>query len=382
MKVRIISQYFRPQPLANAEVVGGVAEGLARRGHEVEVVTPVRHATVPGVRVRRAPGYFAGDRASLPKRVVEYASFSVTAAFVAALSPRADVLLVPSPPPTLGVVGVLVGALRRTPVVYNVQDLYPEVAAVTGVGTGWVLRALGAVMRWVYRRCSAVIVIDPRFEAPLSGLSRGRVRAVRNAIDLEPFLEEGESLRAELSIPDDAPVVMYAGNIGRSQDLESVINATRDAGATLVIHGDGATLPAVKAFVKSSGYSHVVFSSFRSRSELGRVFSTPDIHIVPLRPGVASASVPSKLLSIFAAGRPAIVLAEPDSATADLVREVGAGWVVPPEDPSGLADALGEALADRDRLEARGRAARAWALENASIERAATAYEEILEAVR
>src|SRR5690349_1509182 len=153
MRVLIVSQYFLPQPLANAEVIGGLAGDLARLGHDVVVVSPARDAAPPaGVTHVRGPGWFAPDRASVPQRLVEYASFSA-GAFVASMRvAKPDVVLVPSPPPTLSIVGLAVGGLRRCPVVYNVQDLYPEVAEAVSAAPGPFLSALRRMLRAVYRR--------------------------------------------------------------------------------------------------------------------------------------------------------------------------------------------------------------------------------------
>jgi glycosyltransferase involved in cell wall biosynthesis len=122
----------------------------------------------------------------------------------------------------------------------------------------------------------------------------------------------------------------------------------------------------------------VRFSGFRDRAELGRVFASADLHVVPLKPGVASASVPSKLLSIFASGRPALVVADPSSPAARIVAESGAGWLVEPGDAAALTETLRAALCDRDGLASRGAAGRSWAEANATMARLAEQYESVL----
>jgi colanic acid biosynthesis glycosyl transferase WcaI len=380
MRVLIVSQYFLPQPLANAEVIGGLAGDLARLGHDVVVVSPARDAVPPpGVTHVRGRGWFAPDRASVPQRLVEYASFSV-GAFVASMRvAKPDVVLVPSPPPTLSIVGLAVGGLRRCPVVYNVQDLYPEVAEAVSAAPGPFVSALRRMLRAVYRRSAAVVVIDPAFEPAIERAEpRAHVRAIRNGIDLSPFehARRDDTFLANLGVPPDAQVVMYAGNVGRSQDLGAVVRATRDSGADLVIHGAGARLDELQHAVE--GASHVHFSGFRPRSELGRVFGSADLHVVPLKPGVAWSSVPSKLLSIFAAGRPAVVAAEKGSPAAALVIEASGGWVVDPGDEDALRSATVDALAHPEELAARGASARQWALVNAGTDRAAREWGQLL----
>src|SRR3974390_175844 len=121
MRILIISPYYVPQPLANAEVVGGLARDLAARGHEVEVLTTARAPRqVSGVRVHGRLGSFAADRASLPGRVLEYLSFSFGAALMGLVVRRPDVVVALSPPPTLGLVGLVLAMVRRRPFVYVV----------------------------------------------------------------------------------------------------------------------------------------------------------------------------------------------------------------------------------------------------------------------
>lgn len=385
MKILIVTQYFLPQPLANAEVVGGLAHALSARGHDVHVVTHAPRADDRNVVVHHALGYFPADRASVPKRVVEYLLFSLGALISGARVRRPDVILVPSPPPTLGLVGALLSLLHRRPFVYVVQDLYPEVAAVAGgVAGSPAMRALKALMGLVYRRAGAVVVIDQQF-VDVVGPAAGNtpVIAVRNAIDRSTFrgaTPDPDYLTA-VGVPEGSPVVMYAGNVGRSQDLELPIMATAGTGASFIVHGDGAGLAALRSFVEANGLDHVRFSPYRDRSELGRVYASADLHVVPLRSGVANASVPSKMLSIFSAERPAVVAAETGSPAATVLSEAGGGWLVPPGDLRAMTDAIGHALADPEERRRRGRAAFEWSEEGASLDRCAREYETIFRRV-
>ena len=379
MRMLIISQYYLPQPLANAEVIGGLAEGLSDLGHKVQLVTPVGGAPEhAGVTVRRQIGFYSRNRRSPLMRVLEYGTFTVGAAHGGMRGPRPDVIIVPSPPPTLGMVGALVSALRRVPLIYVVQDLYPEVAVATGaVRPGTLLRMLRAAMRIVYRRSAAVVAIDESIVPAIQQVSPGaRVEVIRNGIDLRPFAgaaRDDDWLRGIGADPQKV-VVMYAGNVGRSQDLVAVAEATRGAGTELVIHGGGAELAQLRSVGAVRGWDHVHFSEYVDREKLGRVYASGDLHVVPLKPDIASASVPSKLLSIFAAGRPAIVVAESNTAAARLITESGGGWSIPPGSPAAIGRAIREACDRPEELAARGDRALTWALANAGSERAAAEY--------
>jgi len=383
VRILVVSQYYLPQPLANAEVVGGLARELVARGHDVEVLTTARVAgRVSGVRVHGRLGSFATDRASMPSRLFEYLSFSLGAALIGLFVCRPDVVVALSPPPTLGLVGLVLATLRRRPFVYVVQDLYPEVAVASGaVQPGLALSALGKLMRFVYARSAAVVVIDEGMVGPIeAAVPHAVVRAIPNGIDQEPFLgarRDDEWLRS-IGVDPAKPVVMYAGNVGRSQDLTSVALAALACGAQFVIHGGGANLDSLRADAAERGWDHVRFSGFVERARLGTVFASADLHVVPLKPEIAAASVPSKLLSIFSAGRPALVAAEPGSAAARIVREADAGWVVRSGDTEALTQTMAEAVAAPDELARRGEHGRRWAVEHAGSDRCAADYENLL----
>lgn len=382
MKILFISQYYLPQPLANAEVIGALATALGAAGHEVTVISPVRDApTGGGVAHRRAFGTFARDRGSIPERLVEYATFSAGALVAGWKAPRPDVVVVPSPPLTLGVVGRLVAGRHRRPLVYNVQDLYPEITDATGGTPGWARRAMLLIARWIYRSSAAVVVIDPSFLPVIrNGCAEATVMPVRNGIDRAPFASAARSAAFLSSVGADVdrPVVMYAGNVGRSQDLLAVAEATEAAGATFIVHGGGAGLHDLQSAVTDRNMHHVRFSAYSDRSRLGEIYASADLHVVPLKPGVARASVPSKLLSIFSAGRPAVLAAERHSAAAEILAEADGGWLVEPGDPAQLRDAIVSALDDPAAISERGRSAAAWATVEAGHDRMASEWSEVL----
>ncbi len=384
LRILLVSQYYRPQPLANAEVVSGIASGLAARGHEVHVVTPAATSgLIDGVRIHRALGTFAKVRSSVPGRLLEYLSFSVGAVVSVMAAPRPDVIVVTSPPPTLGLVGVLVSAIRRSPLVYVVQDLYPEVVVATGIArSGHLVKLLALAMKTVYRRSAAVVVIDEDFvESITSRVPQATVRVVRNGIDLSPFehAERDDEWLRSLGVDPRMQVVMYAGNIGRSQDLGAVVHATSICGAQLVVHGGGSAMESLRHDAERLNWSHVKFSDYVERDRLGSLFASADLHVVPLKPEISATSVPSKLLSIFASGRPALVSAESGSAAGRLVQTTGAGWLVPAGDPEALVACMGKALSDPHELDSRGAIGRMWALAEAGSARCAAEYEEVLE---
>jgi colanic acid biosynthesis glycosyl transferase WcaI len=192
--------------------------------------------------------------------------------------------------------------------------------------------------------------------------------------------------RRELGIGDE-PVVLYAGNVGFSQSLELMVAAARTlrerpdmADVVFVINGGGSARPSIEE--QAAGLDNVVFVDYQPKERLPEVLAAADVHVVPLRRGLARASVPSKTYSILAAGRPIVASVDEGTEVARLVEKAGAGLAVPPEDPEAFTDAIVTLLEDPDRAAAMGRAGRAFVESWASPAAIAQRYEELFEELR
>ncbi len=182
--------------------------------------------------------------------------------------------------------------------------------------------------------------------------------------------------RAELGIGDE-PVVLYAGNVGFSQSLELVIEAARRLPTvTFLINGGGSARAALEH--AAVGRDNVVFGEFVASDRLGELLATGDIHVVPLKAGLGSVSVPSKSYSIMAAGRPLVASIDPDTAIPRILADSGAGVAVPPDDVDAFVDALQTLLADPFAGEAMGARGRAWVEREASPAAVGASYDRLI----
>ena len=237
------------------------------------------------------------------------------------------------------------------------------------------------VARWLeratYACADAVTVLSDDMRANVAGKvpsRRGDVRVIPNFVDTDAIrpLSRDTALRSELGIGDE-PVVMYAGNVGFSQSLELVVAAARAIpGATFVINGDGVALGSLRA--QAEGVPNVRFSGYQPRDRLAEVLATGDIHLVPLRAGLGSVSVPSKTYSVLAAGRPVLAAIDPGTEVPRILAASGAGVSVPPDDGERFVDALRALLASPSERATMGAAGRAWVERAASPAAVAEAY--------
>jgi glycosyltransferase involved in cell wall biosynthesis len=274
-----------------------------------------------------------------------YLAASLFAGALAAGKP--DVVYFYSPPLTLGLTAWTLGTLWRVPCVAGIQDLFPKYAVDIGLMTKKpVIRAFEALERFVYRTADAVTVNSPGSAEHVvaRGGRRDRVHVISNWVDVD-------ELRPATAV-DTAPetgsrqpfLVQYAGTMGYQQDLDTVIRA-----ASLLAHepdvrfqliGDGVERERLEALARDVGAANVEFVPTQPRERFAALLRAAGVCLVPLRSEVKTPAIPSKLLTIMAAGRPVIVSADPSGDAARTVREVGCGLCVDPGRPDELAEAV------------------------------------------
>jgi colanic acid biosynthesis glycosyl transferase WcaI len=408
LRIVVLCPHFQPDTAPTGRVMTRIVSELAGRGHHVDVVTALpwyrHHAIEPGwharfarreatpagtvIRVNPFPG---DDKRNLLRRALGFAGFSALslAAGIAAGGwfRRADAVVAMSPPLTMGITGRLVAWAHRCPLVFNIQDVFPDAAVETGaITSNTVIRLASWLERTSYRLADAVTVLSDDLAANVRGklpASRvGSVRLIPNFVDGDQIRPHDRmtQYRAELGIGDE-PVVLYAGNVGFSQSLELMLHAARRLpDISFVINGEGSMRGALTA--KANGLANVRFGRFVPDDRLGELLATGDLHVVPLRRGLARVSVPSKTYSILAAGRPVLAAIDDGTEIPRILGESGAGVTVEPDDPEQFTAAVAELVADSTRLRAMGMAGRRWVESAASPQAIAVAYEDLIGELR
>jgi colanic acid biosynthesis glycosyl transferase WcaI len=298
---------------------------------------------------------------------------------------RVDGVLAMSPPLTLGLTGYAMRLARGGPLVFNIQDVFPDVAVELGaIRNPKVISIFQKIEKLSYNRADAVTVLSDDLRqnvvAKVGDRNAAKVRVIPNFVDTEAIkpLDRMTAYRTELGIGDEI-VVLYAGNVGLSQSLDLVVGAARslvdDSSVVFLINGGGSGLETIRT--AAAGLPNVRFAPYQPRERLAEVLATGDIHVVPLRRGLARSSVPSKTYSILAAGRP--VLASVDSGTEveRLVHAASAGIAVPPDNPEAFLGGLRRLIADRDGRAAMGERGRSYVESWASPAAVGQAYHDL-----
>jgi colanic acid biosynthesis glycosyl transferase WcaI len=367
MRVLILSQYFAPEPVPKPTEL---AEELAERGHDVTVITGVpnypsgqiypsynqvfiRKCTHKGIRIIRTFEFpYHGTNAI--GRILNYVSFMISAPLGALGGPGWDVMYVWHPPLTVGVAAWIISRMRRVPFVYDVQDIWPESAVLAGVlREGWLVRVLARMERFVYRQAGHIAVVTDGAKANLigKGVPAKHVSVMPHWIDDEPFTKLSNSrdtVRVERGWSNRF-VVMFAGNLGLAQGLETLIDAVAlcpmELPIVLCFVGDGTDRSRLRAMTDSRGLSSKIeFLDRYPQSEMPTLLAAADCLLVHLkRSEISQFVIPTKTLAYLASGTP--LLMAMDGAAADLVRAARAGWVIPPEDPAAMCTALVDLMA-------------------------------------
>jgi colanic acid biosynthesis glycosyl transferase WcaI len=388
MHILLFNEYYPPDTSATAKMAAQVAETLAQR-HQVTVVAGrpsydpdeyypyalLHREKRNNVTVERV-GSTAYPRHQMKRRVSNYLSY-LALAVPRAIAIRPDVVLAMTDPPVAGIAGAFVAQMAGRPFVYNIRDLYPDMA----VG-GDIVRPSKWVERWeklhrrALRQAACVIVLgdDMRDRILSKGIAPERVVVVRDGASIptsQPDIRDPAVRKSVDELRCGFPfVVVHAGNLGFYGAWNTLLKAAdilrnENENAGFVFIGDGANRKALEASAEK--LPNVRFLPFRPVEQVPYVMMAGDIHVVTVKRGLEGVVVPSKLYSILAAGRPVLAVATKESDAARIVTEDGCGVAADPDDPVAVASAIQDLRSDPARLAEMGRRAQESARKYARV---------------
>ena len=303
------------------------------------------------------------SKSNLAGRLVNLGTYYLLAAIVAFRLPRPDVIVAETDPPLLGALAAVLKRRWRCRLVYNVRDLYPDIAEVTGgVRSPFLLELLRRGNDYAYERADLIVTLghDMARRIVNKGVPTEKVVVVPDWVDcgrIRPL--DSNPFRRSFG---NKFVVMYSGNIGLSQQLDAVLEAAdrlRDDDRILfALIGEGARKKGLEERARAMGLTNVRFLPYQPLENLGESLSAADLHLIPLAPGAAGCLVPSKIYGILAAGRPFIAMMEDSAEVAQIARDDAVGFVVRPGNVEALVGAIRAAVDAPENLEQMGARAR------------------------
>ena len=358
-RVLLLTQWFDPEPTFKGMVF---ARELVRQGFEVEVVTgfpnypggklypgfrmrALSKEFIDGVQVTRVPLYPSHGKSAVG-RLLNYVSFAASALLYGILgAKRSDVLYAYHPPLTVGIAAVLIGLVRRLPIVYDIQDMWPDTLRATGMFSNEIaLRVVTRICDWVYRQVDRIVVLSPGFKRLLveRKVPESKIEVIYNWCAEDALAAPGGA--PPLGLADKSRFhILFAGNMGKAQALDAVLETARILQAkapnlAFVFLGGGVEVDHLKEISEGAGLSNVTFLPSVPMSEVGRYLSAADVLLVHLKQDpLFRITIPSKTQAYMAVGKPILMAVDGDAA--DLVMQSAGGRIARSEDPESIADA-------------------------------------------
>jgi glycosyltransferase involved in cell wall biosynthesis len=362
MHVLIVTQYFWPENFR----INDVALGLQEKGHLVTVLTGqpnypdgsffpgygfLSRMDEPyhGMRIVRAPIISRGRGKKL-RLLLNFGSFAAFASIVGIWKCREayDVILVFEPSPvTVGIPAIVLKKLRQAPILFWVQDLWPETLSATGAtASGWILSIVESLVRFIYRGCDKILVQSEAFYGPIQrfGVKREDILYLPNSAEdfYRPVVIDRQA--SERSRLPNGFLVVFGGNIGISQSFETILAAAEllksHGDIHWVILGDGRMSAWLQEEITKRELDKTVHLLGRFPAEvMPQYFALADVLLASLRKQpIFALTIPSKVQSYLACGKP--IVASLDGEGARIVREAGAGLTPAPENAEALAGAI------------------------------------------
>jgi len=399
MKILIYGLNYAPELTGTGKYTAEMAALLASRGHEVRVVCAppyypewqvspgyaswrYRREERDGVAIWRAP-LWVPSRPSGLKRMIHLASFAATSLPVLALQAlwRPDAVVLIAPTLICAPACLALARVARASAWLHIQDYEVDAAFELGLLKG---SRAARIARWVesqlLRRFDAVSSITRQMSARASakGVAPSKVVCLPNWVDVSAIypLSRASEYRSELNLSDAQKVVLYSGNMGAKQGIETLAEAAASLASrpdvTFVFCGGGAARENLEK--RCATLPNCIFLPLQPVERLNELLNLADIHVLPQRADAADLVMPSKLTGMFASGRATIAMARRGTALHEAVH--ARGVVVPPDNVKALVGAITALANDPERRAALGRAARDYAESALSPDSTISTFEE------
>lgn len=403
MKILLLTQWFDPEPTLKGLVF---AKELQRQGYEVQVLTGFPNYPtgkiypgyklkfkqtefIDGIEVTRVALYPSHD-SSVLKRIFNYISFAFMAALIGIFSTKkADVIYAYHPPLTVGVAAIFIKLFRRTPIIYDIQDMWPDTLKATGMlNNDRLLNFISIICQQVYKYVDHIVVLSPGFKKLLINrkVPENKISVIYNWCD-EEALESKTILKDEYDqLLSDKFNLVFAGNLGKAQSLDTLINVAQNLRHNpriqLVFVGDGTERYLLIAKVDELNLDNVVFIPRVPMSEVGGILKKADVLIVHLKDDkLFEITIPSKTQAYMAIGKPILMAVKGDAL--DIIKEAKAGAIAQPDDIESILEAINYLYnSSSSALIQMGENSRKYYMEEMSLEKSCKKFIEVFEMVR
>lgn len=406
-KILILSLVFSPDGVSTATLISELARELSGVGGQITVLTSTPHYNLELEARKRQPlqkkwggvysrsDYFGMPvyHASVPQkgegvgsRLLGYIRFHLISTLVGLfLREKFDLILVLSPPLTIGLSAWIISRVKRIPFVYNVQEIYPDIAVQLGIlKNPFIIKLMETIEIFVYQKAHRITVISELFKQNLidKGVNANKIQVIANFVDLEFILPGLKSNQFSTSQGlSDKFVVLYAGNFGLTQDFETVLSAAGELKGIKEVHflivGGGVKKTWLESKIKDEKLDNVTLLPYQPRSMIPDLYAAADVCLIPMLKGADQGTFPSKIYTIMAASKAVIASAAGDSELAQTTRTAENGWVILTGDSMELAETIQEAYQNPGQTRIMGEKGREYVAAKHSPEIIAQQYDDL-----
>lgn len=390
MKVLIFSAYYEPEIAASLYLSTNLYEDMANSGWDVDLFVPMPTRGIDNetrmlyknrkletkcdgkLRIHRFSMMKEGKNPLL--RAIRY--FIINLLFIwKGFNSSADIIFVQSTPPTQGAMAAILKKLKKVPVVYNLQDIFPDSLVNTGLTKkGSILYKIGRIIEdFTYKNSDKVIVISEDFKRNImaKGVHEEKIEIVYNWVDecnVVAIDRENNKLVDRYNIDESKFYVSYCGNIGLTQNMDMLIDVAEDLknknDIVFLIIGDGAYKHELEKLIIDKRLNNVNILPFQPYEDIAHVFSLGDIGLIISKANVGQNSVPSKTWSIMSAERAVLASFDTYSELSRIIESTSCGICVPAEDKTALKDAILKLYDNKIIRHAMGKNGREFILNN------------------
>ncbi len=406
MKILLSPDYFYPEIFSSSYIFDDRNKAFIEAGYDIicNVPYPTRGINKEirkeyakcspeymydgRMKVVRFPLYGEGKNPLL--RALRYV-FASTIQFFKGLQSDIDVIFMGSTPPFQGAMGGLLKSIKHKPLVFAIQDVFPDSLVGTGITKrGSLLWKIGsAISNYAYRKADRIIVISQDFKKNLieKGVPEEKIEVVYNWVDenaVVPVAKEDNSLFEEFGISRDKFHVVYAGNLGNAQNIDEIIDAANalkeEQGIEFLIFGTGGLKEQYVAKVKNLQLDNVRFFPLQPMDRVSQVYGLGDVCVVSCKPGLGGAAMPSKMLSIMSAGR-AVVASFDKGELTYILENYKCGMYAPAGDAVTFAELIKHLAQNIGECKVMGENARKLILQKFTKAYGTSRYVEIIKSV-
>lgn len=354
MKVLAYSCYYTPEIAASMYLTEDIYKGIVDSGHTLEVYVPTPTRGISKelrkdykrkkierkfdgkLTIHRIAMYREGKNSVL--RALRYIFINI-AFIMKGLKTKADVIFVQSTPPTQGMMAGIIGSLKKIPVVYNLQDIFPDSLVNSGMTfEGSLIWKIGRKIEdFSYKHAKKIIVISEDFKNNIlaKGVPEDKIIVVPNWADISkvyPIERRDNILIKRYKLNPNNFYITYCGNVGFTQNMDLLLDVAKDIKEELpdvcfVIIGEGAEKERIQKKVKDEQIDNVIMLPFQPYDDIAHVFSLGDVGLIISKPGVGNNSVPSKTWSIMSAEKPVLASFDNNSELGLLIKKTNCGIV-------------------------------------------------------